>query len=208
MMAQNNKEQEHLDKIAPISLEYFRANQSSNKRQELNGQLEVHNTRKLRASGGPQSSTDHQISMKADKLQAEETYEKGSFADEKLPSQSRFGNRQSNRNGTKGNGQQLPSPTSLGSASSGSLSAPTSHMPLSPGLAPAMSNDLSNPNSSQAPAADKSPFFFREDYAGLIVKGNFMTLAAKPIHVELGEWLAHQGGEFSYVLFREMTDPP
>lgn len=38
----------------------------------------------------------------------------------------------------------------------------------------------------------KTPFFFREENAGLIVKGNFMTLAAKPEHVEKGEWLAHQ----------------
>ncbi|EMD01243.1 hypothetical protein BAUCODRAFT_53158, partial [Baudoinia panamericana UAMH 10762] len=35
-------------------------------------------------------------------------------------------------------------------------------------------------------------FFFREDYAGFIVKGNFMTLAAKPHLIEEGEWLAHQ----------------
>lgn len=40
---------------------------------------------------------------------------------------------------------------------------------------------------------NKPPFFFRAEYAILIVKGNFMTLAAKPEHVELGEWLAHQG---------------
>ena len=39
----------------------------------------------------------------------------------------------------------------------------------------------------------KAPFFFREQYANLIVKGNFMTLAAKPVLVEEGEWLAHQG---------------
>ena len=45
----------------------------------------------------------------------------------------------------------------------------------------------------QAPVNRKPPFFFREEYAGLIVKGNFMTLAAKPVHVEDGEWLAHQG---------------
>ncbi|KAI9712947.1 MAG: hypothetical protein M1828_001506 [Chrysothrix sp. TS-e1954] len=36
------------------------------------------------------------------------------------------------------------------------------------------------------------PYFFREENAGLIVKGNFMTLAAKPEIVEKGEWLAHQ----------------
>jgi hypothetical protein len=39
----------------------------------------------------------------------------------------------------------------------------------------------------------KPPFFFREQYANLIVKGNFMTLAAKPVLVEEGEWLSHQG---------------
>ncbi len=38
----------------------------------------------------------------------------------------------------------------------------------------------------------KQPIFFREDYAGFIVKGNFMTLAARPHLVEEGEWLAHQ----------------
>jgi len=39
----------------------------------------------------------------------------------------------------------------------------------------------------------RPPFFFREEYSNLIVKGNFMTLAAKPKLVEEGEWLAHQG---------------
>jgi hypothetical protein len=47
------------------------------------------------------------------------------------------------------------------------------------------------------PSADnlsnqRPPFFFREQYANLIVKGNFMTLAAKPVLIEEGEWLAHQ----------------
>lgn len=49
-----------------------------------------------------------------------------------------------------------------------------------------MNQDNVNPNR-------KPPFFFREQYATLIVKGNFMTLAAKPILIEEGEWLAHQG---------------
>ena len=46
---------------------------------------------------------------------------------------------------------------------------------------------------TQPPANRRPPFFFREEYSTLIVKGNFMTLAAKPVHVEEGEWLAHQG---------------
>jgi len=39
----------------------------------------------------------------------------------------------------------------------------------------------------------KVPFFFKEENTGLIVKGNFMTLAAKPEHIDKAEWLAHQG---------------
>jgi hypothetical protein len=46
---------------------------------------------------------------------------------------------------------------------------------------------------SQPPVPRRPPFFFREEYGNLIVKGNFMTLAAKPLLVEEGEWLAHQG---------------
>lgn len=41
-------------------------------------------------------------------------------------------------------------------------------------------------------AKGKTPLFFREEYSGFIVKGNFMTLAAKPHLVEEAEWLAHQ----------------
>lgn len=36
-------------------------------------------------------------------------------------------------------------------------------------------------------------YFFREENTNLIVKGNFMTLAAKPEYVDRGEWMAHQG---------------
>jgi hypothetical protein len=34
--------------------------------------------------------------------------------------------------------------------------------------------------------------FFNDKYAKCSVKGNFLTLAAQPKNVELGEWLAHQ----------------
>lgn len=34
--------------------------------------------------------------------------------------------------------------------------------------------------------------FFNEKHAKCSVKGNFLTLAAQPKNVELGEWLAHQ----------------
>ncbi|TKA32326.1 hypothetical protein B0A54_14477 [Friedmanniomyces endolithicus] len=39
---------------------------------------------------------------------------------------------------------------------------------------------------------NRVPLFFREEHAGFIVKGNFMTLAAKPHLIEQGEWMAHQ----------------
>lgn len=65
--------------------------------------------------------------------------------------------------------------------------------PQSPGPNSAMQFDTDPPADQQIPQAPRKPYFFREEYAGLIVKGNFMTLAAKPVHVEEGEWLAHQG---------------
>jgi hypothetical protein len=47
--------------------------------------------------------------------------------------------------------------------------------------------------SAQMNHSRKIPFFFKEENTGLIVKGNFMTLAAKPEHIDKAEWLAHQG---------------
>jgi hypothetical protein len=49
------------------------------------------------------------------------------------------------------------------------------------------------PEGTPSSSPRRPPFFFREEYSSLIVKGNFMTLAAKPKLVEEGEWLAHQG---------------
>lgn len=58
-------------------------------------------------------------------------------------------------------------------------------------------------NEQAQPAGRKPPFFFRDEYAGFIVKGNFMTLAANPLHVESGEWLAHQS---TYLTSQSITD--
>jgi MOB kinase activator 1 len=55
-----------------------------------------------------------------------------------------------------------------------------------------MAQNESAHQSNQAPVR-KSPLFFREENAGFIARGNFMTLALKPQLVEEGEWLAHQG---------------
>lgn len=37
------------------------------------------------------------------------------------------------------------------------------------------------------------PLWLNPNYAKHIVKGNFMTLSARPKTVEQGEWIAHQG---------------
>ncbi|KAF2401379.1 Mob1/phocein [Trichodelitschia bisporula] len=55
-----------------------------------------------------------------------------------------------------------------------------------------MSLDTASPSESQTSLARRPPYFFREEYSALIVRGNFMTLAARPVHVDEGEWLAHQ----------------
>lgn len=42
------------------------------------------------------------------------------------------------------------------------------------------------------------PLWLNPNYAKHIVKGNFMTLSARPKTVEQGEWIAHQGGCSSF----------
>ncbi|KAK3623632.1 hypothetical protein LTR56_021495 [Elasticomyces elasticus] len=97
--------------------------------------------------------------------------------------------------------------TGYGNSSVTSLSA-AGAVPPSPGLAASMSsnhqarsNNTGQGQASQAQAQEtiheqavregKVPVFFKEPQSGFIVKGNFMTLAAKPHLVEEGEWLAH-----------------
>jgi hypothetical protein len=96
----------------------------------------------------------------------------------------------------QGNGT---SPTTYGSPSLTPSSS--SNLATSPVMTP--TSNIDNPRNNQenfnqnqqqvVVASRKPPFFFREQYANLIVKGNFMTLAARPVLVEEGEWLAHQG---------------
>lgn len=67
-------------------------------------------------------------------------------------------------------------------------------MPYSPSMATAVPNEAPiEADRSQSPQNRKPPYFFREEHSNLIVKGNFMTLAARPKMVDEGEWLAHQG---------------
>lgn len=94
------------------------------------------------------------------------------------------------------NQQQNPGPNR------GNTSSPTAYGPsafAAPNMPPAPASPLlttTTTNNDQAyqhnQLPKKLPIFFREDYSGFIVKGNFMTLAARPHLVEEGEWLAHQ----------------
>jgi len=72
-------------------------------------------------------------------------------------------------------------------------------LPTSPSFASSISVDGPS-NVSQDPLSsfgynlpNPKPLWLNPAHAKHIVKGNFMTLAARPKTVELGEWLAHQG---------------
>lgn len=55
----------------------------------------------------------------------------------------------------------------------------------------------SHPNSNDPLAVYNlprpKPLWLNNNYSKHIVKGNFMTLSARPKTVEHGEWVAHQG---------------
>ncbi|MCJ1292842.1 hypothetical protein MMC34_004395 [Xylographa carneopallida] len=91
-------------------------------------------------------------------------------------------------NQQKGNGSNTSSPTTGSPAtfnSTANLTSPTATYPAS-----AMSNDNGFAEPPLEPEAPK--YFFREKFAKLGVKGNFMPLAAQPNNVDLGDWLACQ----------------
>lgn len=67
------------------------------------------------------------------------------------------------------------------------------NLPQSPAMSSTVSFESQQGSDNSNQQHRNPPFFFREKYATLIVKGNFMTLAAKPVLIEEGEWLAHQG---------------
>lgn len=94
---------------------------------------------------------------------------------------------------TGDNNQRGPSrgnTSSPGAYGSGLSAPPMPAAPPSPSLTSTLTaNDQAYQSNQQQ---KKTPIFFREEYAGFIVKGSFMTLAAKPVLVEEGEWLAHQ----------------
>jgi hypothetical protein len=56
-------------------------------------------------------------------------------------------------------------------------------------------NSMANINDPLAPynLPRPKPLWLNDTYSKHIVKGNFMTLSARPKTVEQGEWIAHQG---------------
>ena len=97
------------------------------------------------------------------------------------------GNGNGNANQQKGTGSPNFSPTAV--------TPPMPPLTTSAALLSALGSNLENVSNNGEAPADPEPtkLFFREKYARLGVKGNFMPLDAKPQNVDLGEWLAHQG---------------
>ena len=84
----------------------------------------------------------------------------------------------------------------------------TTSASVSSGMGPETSSpQVDNQSANVNEVQDKEPvkFFFREKYARLGVKGNFMPLAAQPKNVDIGEWLAHQGGHSQILRLYELT---
>ena len=93
--------------------------------------------------------------------------------------------------GQKSGSSPSPSPTYQ---SGSSLAAPrVPPLPNSPSLSSTLSTNEGYHAENNPPQASATPLFMRDGMQIFIVKGNYMTLAAKPKSVELGEWLAHHG---------------
>jgi hypothetical protein len=97
------------------------------------------------------------------------------------------GNGNGNASQQKGNGSQNSSPTTF----IPTMPPLTTSVPFSSTLGSGSENSSTNGDTQND--IEPTKFFFREKYARLGVKGNFMPLAAQPKNVDLGEWLAHQG---------------
>ncbi|RMY47820.1 hypothetical protein D0864_14999, partial [Hortaea werneckii] len=105
------------------------------------------------------------------------------------------------RGGTNNQARNQPAPASrTNNASPSTYSQPQVNAPSIPSAPPSPSltqNTAANEAAAHQAmkAQGRIPLFFREQNSGFIVKGNFMTLAAKPILIEEGEWVAHQAVE-------------
>lgn len=89
------------------------------------------------------------------------------------------------RGNTKSN-QNLKAQYNGGQSPVAQQTPPLPPLTNSPSISSTFTQDLSY-NEQDAPKK-----FLMEKWAKCSVKGNFLTLAAQPKNVELGEWLAHQ----------------
>ncbi|KAI9644666.1 hypothetical protein NHQ30_006690 [Ciborinia camelliae] len=108
------------------------------------------------------------------------------------------------------NGVSPTSPTGnspVNSSSPANMAPRISPLPNSPSLSQTMSmDDQQVPLASNDPLAPYNlprpkPLWLNNAYAKHIVKGNFMTLSARPKTVEPGEWIAHQVVEHYRILW-------
>ena len=86
----------------------------------------------------------------------------------------------------RANGSPNPSPTTF------SPTMPPLNQSSSFSSNTGSSSETAANNVDQSASTEPPNFFFREKYAKLGVKGNFMPLAAQPANVDLADWLAHQ----------------
>ena len=88
---------------------------------------------------------------------------------------------------------QQKGPGSSNSSPTGPFAPSMPPLSTSASFASIAGSDTGSPQvENQVQDPEPTKFFFREKYARLGVKGNFMPLAAQPKSVDLGEWLAHQ----------------
>lgn len=96
----------------------------------------------------------------------------------------------------------MPSPSnhSVSSQSSANLSSKLPPLPASPSLSQSIGMMGTGEEALNAYHLPRPlPLWLNPTAAKHIVKGNFMTLSARPKTVEQGEWIAHQGRSLIFV---------
>ncbi|KAL8879232.1 MAG: hypothetical protein Q9198_003120 [Flavoplaca austrocitrina] len=105
-----------------------------------------------------------------------------------------FANRQGGRtNGANANpNQQRSHNTSPVTCNPTNASLSSTGTPFSYPSNPGANVEDASKTGTDLQAPEETKWYFKEAYAKLSVKGNFMPLAAKPSYLDLGDWLAHQ----------------
>lgn len=147
----------------------------------------------------PWTSRPHQLSH-TDQHRLPDGFRELTESDDDDDSNARFrGQRSPNSPGES----LAPSPTTSfaeTNQSAPNLAVKLPPLPNSPSLADSIGMEQSG---GMIPSAEEilasyhlppvKPLWLNANYAKHIVKGNFLTLSAKPKTVEMGEWVAHQG---------------